>query len=184
MLRLLTTLLLAGAALAAPSTLDLRAPEKCTQKSTKTKAWAVKDFDYHASYIFTTPAHQNSWGYVNFTLENPSLKYKAQCSAASNQLDVFFYGNFVYNCTEDVPGDAATFTFSYPAEELKVNQTWACPGEGSRFWAQGGAKFNLKCTDKSWQNPDWKMGQTYSTRFINCNHFDAPVPIESIQAIA
>ncbi|OAA46113.1 hypothetical protein NOR_02866 [Metarhizium rileyi] len=184
MLNVLTSLLLAGTALAVPATLDLRTPQTCNDKSMQTKQWTVKDFDFHASYIFTTPAHQNSWGYVNFTLQNPSLDYTAQCSAASNWLDAFFYGNLVYDCTQSVPDTPATFTFSWPQQELKVNQTWACPEQGSRYWAQGGADFNMSCTDETWENPEWKLGQIYSRRDIACKHFDAPVPIENMQAVA
>ncbi|EFY89625.1 hypothetical protein MAC_04278 [Metarhizium acridum CQMa 102] len=183
MFNLLTSLLLAGAALAAPSTLDPRAADTCTDKSRQTKHWTVKDFDFHASYIFTTPAHQNSWGYVNFTLENPNVAFKPQCSASSGQLSDFFYGNLIYKCTQPVSGVPATFTFSWPQKELKVNQTWTCPQEGSRFYAQGGSKLNLTCADNTWQNPDWKMGQIYSSRTISCNHVNAPVPIQAIQAV-
>lgn len=179
-----STLLLAAAAMAAPSTNDLRKPQTCTQKATQIKEWQVKDFDFHASYIFTTPAHQNSWGYVNFTLENPSLNVQTHCEAASNQLSDFFYGNFNYNCTAPVPGPEAKFTFSRPSGELMINQTWACPEEGSRFWAQGGTNLTLKCKDEQWQNPNWKMGQTYSSRIITCDHVNAPVPIKSMQAVA
>ncbi|KFG78811.1 hypothetical protein MANI_007455 [Metarhizium anisopliae] len=184
MFNILTSLLLAGTALAAPSTLDLRAEETCTDKSIKTTQWTVGDFDFHASYIFTTPAHQNSWGYVNFTLENPNVAFKPQCSAASNQLNDFFYGNLVYKCVQPESGDPATFSFSWPEKELKVNQTWACPEEGSRFWAQGGSKLDLTCTDETWQNDNWTIGQIYSSRTISCNHINAPVPIEAMQAVA
>jgi hypothetical protein len=181
---IVASLVLAGAALAAPSMLDLRAAKSCTQSSMQTKLWTVKGFDFHASYIFTTPAHQNSFGYVNFTLENPNVPFKPQCSAYSSQLDDFFYGNMIYNCTQPVAQHPATFTFSHPASELKINQTWACPEEGSRFWAEGGAKFKLQCSDQKWQNPDWKMGQIYSSRLVTCNHVDAPVPIERMRAVA
>lgn len=184
MYNLLTSLLMAGAAVAAPSTIDLRTSETCTQKSTQVKQWTVKDFDFHSSYTFTTPAHQNSWGYVNFTLENPVLRYKTQCTASSNQLSDFFYGNFIYSCTQAAPqGDEATFTFSRPMNELKVNQTWGCP-EGSRFWGEGGAKLNLNCSDQTWKNPDWKMGQIYSSRTVTCKHINAPVPVQTMHAVA
>lgn len=176
-------LLLAAVAMAAPPTSDPRKPELCTQKASHVKQWQVKDFDFHASYIFTTPAHQNSQGYVNFTLENPSLAFTSRCEAKSGHLQDFFYGDLAYNCTEPVPGPKTTFTFSRPSGELKVNQTWSCVGEGSTFWAQGGTKLELDCEDKSWTNPDWKMGQTYSTRFVTCGRVNASVPIKSMQAI-
>ncbi|OAA33574.1 hypothetical protein AAL_01039 [Moelleriella libera RCEF 2490] len=178
--------LLAGAALAAPAaTLDTRQDAPCTRTSSLVRQWSVKDFDYHASYVFTTPAHQNSWGYVNFTLVNAVLNLKTQCSAASNQLQDFYYGNFIYNCTqfpEEV--STATFTFSRPQNELKVNQTWICPEEESQFWGEGGAKLKLDCKDETWKNPNWTVGQIYTSRTVTCNHIDAPIPIDSMRAIA
>ncbi|KAK4201149.1 hypothetical protein QBC40DRAFT_339263 [Triangularia verruculosa] len=35
----------------------------CT-KTLEALKWTVHDFDFHASYVFTNPAHQNSWGYM------------------------------------------------------------------------------------------------------------------------
>ncbi|GAB0132997.1 hypothetical protein EsDP_00001417 [Epichloe bromicola] len=177
-------LLATAAAMAAPSTNDPRKPETCTQKARNAKQWQVKDFDFHASYLFTTPAHQISSGHVNFTLENPALGFTSRCEASSGHLDGFFYGDMAYNCTEPVPGPRTTFTFSRPSGELNVNQTWSCRDEKSTFWAQGGTKLELDCEDKRWTNPDWKMGQTYSTRFVTCGRVNATVPIKSMQGIA
>ena len=81
----LNTLSLAGAALAVPASLTARQEESCVDKSTEMKLWQVSQFDYHSSVVFTTPAHQNSWGYVNFTLSNPAVDYEPICSASSNQ---------------------------------------------------------------------------------------------------
>ena len=91
--------------------------------------WTVEQFDFHASYIFSTPAHQNSWGYASFNLTNPALPYQAACSASSNQLNDFFYGNMWYNCS--LPAEAngngpAAFQYSRPSGKLDVNQTWEC----------------------------------------------------------
>ena len=58
----------------------------CNAKSTSVTGWTVHNFDFHASYIFSTPAHQNSWGYANFTLTNPAVDYAATCGASSDQL--------------------------------------------------------------------------------------------------
>ena len=173
-----SAIVLAGFAAAAPADLT------CTQKSQKVKEWTVSDFDLHASYTFTNPAHQNSWGYVSFKLANPALGYTSSCQGSSNQLQDFFYGNFVYNCTGPAPSDLATFTFSRPTNELMVNQTWACSGEGSRFWAEGGTKLDLNCHEEKWQNPSWEQGQIYSTDTITCDHVNAKVPVTSIRAVA
>lgn len=106
MQNLLTTLLLIGSAVALP-TLSILPREgdsdSCMSRGSKVSGWTVSNFDFHASYTFTTPAHQNSWGYVNFTLENPAVDYKPICSAASSQLQDFYYGTQVYKC--EMPDD-------------------------------------------------------------------------------
>ncbi|KAM3531828.1 hypothetical protein NHJ13051_000564 [Beauveria bassiana] len=180
----LTAALFAASALAAPAT----SPDNwaCTTKSSKVTALQIKDFDFHASYTFTTPAHQNSWGYVNFTLANPAVDYEYQCSAASNQLQDFFYGSIDYNCTDAAgnPTTSGTFSYSRPADTLAINQTWTCDSEGSRFWAESEAKLDLKCEDTTWENPDWKQGQIYSDRTIRCDKVNQDVPLKSLRAIA
>jgi hypothetical protein len=110
----------------------------CTSTSSSSFAWTVKNFTYHASYIFSTPAHQNSWGYVDFNLTNPALAASSspyanvKCSATSNQLSDFFYGNFPYNCTDaygkpvNSTGPYSVFEFSRPNNKLDFNQTWIC----------------------------------------------------------
>jgi hypothetical protein len=144
----------------------------------------VRDFDFHAQYYFSSPSHQNSWGYVNFTLEHAVLNYKSVCTAASSQMYDFFYGTVIYNCSVPVPDDAATFTFSRPNGELKINQTWACAEENSRFWAEGGVTLDLNCREEFWQNPDWQSGEFYSTRDITCDLVTVPAPIEHLSAVA
>lgn len=101
----------------------------CSKTSFGNLKWTVEKFDFRASYIFTTPAHQNSWGYANFNLSNNALPdVLATCSAQSDQLSDFFYGDLPYTCTIDgEPGPApARFTFSRPSGELDINQTWTC----------------------------------------------------------
>ncbi|KAK7723919.1 hypothetical protein SLS64_000250 [Diaporthe eres] len=111
----------------------------CSETSFGDFEWTVQDFDYHASYIFTTPAHQNSWGYVNFNLSNPAVPdLLASCSAASSQLSDFFYGTMQYNCTFDgqvgQPGPApAKFTFNRPSGEVVVDQKWVCRDQDPQY---------------------------------------------------
>lgn len=115
-------------AAAAPFGLGVRdANAGCQEKSFGNFEWTIEDFDFHSSYIFTTPAHQNSWGYVNFNVTNPALEYKAECSATSNQLSDFFYGTVDYTCTTPANTSAeSTFSFSRPNNKLDFNQTWSC----------------------------------------------------------
>lgn len=180
----LATLLLASTTLAAPTT--RQEAESCVDRSSKVRLWNVEQFDFHSSYIFTTPSHQNSWGYVNFTLGNPAIDYKQYCTAESNQLSDFFYGTQPYTCTvgDDAPGGGgATFTYSRPSGELRINQTWTCIDEMARFSAIGGVQLNLTCDDSTWLNPDWQQGEMYSVRNVDCNFVDAETPIEEISGV-
>ncbi|ODA82736.1 hypothetical protein RJ55_01245 [Drechmeria coniospora] len=180
----LTTLLVAASAMAAPAAEVDADANKCTSRSTKVKEWTVGDFDFHSSYIFSTPAHQNSWGYVNFTLTHPAVNYKAQCSGQSNQLSDFFYGTTQYSCT--IPGsrDQATFSFDRPTGELKLDHSWSCAGEGSHFNAKGGAKLKLACSESYYKNPAWKKGEIYSTRTVNCARVTVKAPIKEMSGVA
>lgn len=173
------SLLLAATASAMP-TLSTR-EATCESRSREVSNWMVRDFDYHASYLFTNPAHQVSTGYVNFTLGNPALNYRAQCTAASTQLNDFFYGTWNYNCTNpegNVKTDLATFNFSSPSGVLNVNQTWECEDAMSLFIAQGGIELDLDCETEEWTNPDWQQGEFYSTKYITCAHITSELPME------
>ncbi|KAJ0125269.1 hypothetical protein J7T55_006614 [Diaporthe amygdali] len=166
----------------------------CSDTSFGDFHWTVEDFDYHASYIFTTPAHQNSWGYVNFNLSNPAVPdLLASCNAASSQLSDFFYGNFQYNCTFNgevgQPGPApAKFTFSRPSGELVIDQSWVCNDQDPQypitFFATGQVNLTLDCTDTTWQNTNWTMGQFYSTRNVDCAPVTVDLKPSQISAVA
>lgn len=125
------TLSLLGLATASPITSRSPAeaaasPAGCSDVSTDNFAWAVRAFDFHASYTFTTPAHQNSWGYVSFDLVNPADQSTAHCEAASSQLSDFFYGTVQYKCNDTLRAGSTRFDFSRPANQLRVEQSWVC----------------------------------------------------------
>jgi hypothetical protein len=122
----LPTALLSLLPLASATPIQPRA-EGCTAASFGDFKWTLSSFDYHASYIFTTPAHQNSWGYVNFNLTNPALPSPAVCSGASSQLSQFFYGNQNFNCSVPV-GETGEgkFTFDLASGKLDFDQSWTC----------------------------------------------------------
>jgi hypothetical protein len=122
-------LLLAPLALASPIVLEARNTTKsCMARSPSMTEWQLEDFDFHASYVFSTPSHQNSWGYVSFTAVNPVHDTRTKCSAQSNRLNDFFYGDVEYACETD--GDrnlgVAKFTFDRPSGEVTMEQTWYC----------------------------------------------------------
>ncbi|KAM4062048.1 alternaria alternata allergen 1 domain-containing protein [Hirsutella rhossiliensis] len=179
---LASTLVLAGSAIAAPAP----APQTCTSDSVAVSEWSVSDFEYHASYVFTTPAHQNSAGTVNFSLTNAAVPYTAQCFAASTQLQDFFYGNVPYKCTLPAANsaDEVTFTFNRASGELKLEHSWNCASENSRFKASGGANVGLKCHEQETKNDKWQMGQEYSRREISCDRVTLKVPITEKSGVA
>ncbi|KUI73772.1 hypothetical protein VM1G_09169 [Cytospora mali] len=169
-------------------------PAGCSETSFGDFQWTVESFKFKASYIFSTPAHQNSWGFVDFNLSNPAVPdVQASCSAQSDQLSDFFYGNFAYNCTFngdlDEPEPApAKFTFSRPSGELTINQTWVCDDEDPKypttFAASGQVNLTLDCTDTTWENSNWTIGQIYSDREIDCMPVTVDVEPYLITAVA
>lgn len=140
MRRFLSTSLLALApyVLGTPVSLEQRDhATSCSKASTNNFHWTVEQFDFHASYVFTTPAHQNSWGYVNFNLTNPAVPgVQLSCSAQSDQLEDFYYGTQWYECTTNGTSSGpapATFAFNRPTGELDINQTWTCRDQDPKY---------------------------------------------------
>lgn len=103
-----------------------KSPAGCSQTSFKNFEWKVQAFDFHASYIFSTPAHQNSWGYASFDLINPADHTTTHCEGASSQLSDFFYGTVPYKCNDTERVGETSFTFNRPTGELTLTQTWTC----------------------------------------------------------
>ncbi|KAK3366279.1 hypothetical protein B0T24DRAFT_416640 [Lasiosphaeria ovina] len=163
----------------------------CTAASFGAFAWGVRGFDFHASYIFTTPAHQNSWGYASFNLSNPADGSVAACAAASSQLSDFFYGNLAYACTYPAGSDSggsASFDFDRATGALRVNQSWTCRDEDPQypttFTGYGAVNLKLDCTDTQYTNPNWTIGQIYSDREIKCSPVDVDVTPYELTAVA
>lgn len=109
----------AAAALALAATATA-APTDATTSLT----WDVKDFDFHADYVFTTPAHQNSYGYVSFSLTSEKTGAVYSCDAQSSQIPNFFYDfNDFYPCSASkgaVEGTESSVSFKYNREDGKV----------------------------------------------------------------
>jgi hypothetical protein len=108
-------------------------PAGCSDTSFKSFAWIARSFDFHASYTFTTPAHQNSWGYVSFDLFNPADQTTTHCEAASSQLSDFFYGTVPYKCNDTQRRGSTSFDFNRPLNQLRVNQTWTCDDRDPQY---------------------------------------------------
>ncbi|KAI1430985.1 hypothetical protein GGR50DRAFT_698469 [Xylaria sp. CBS 124048] len=175
-------------AVAAPSGLSPRDYDTgCSTQSFNDFTWTIEDFTYRASYLFTTPAHQVSTGYVDFNLSNPALPETVSCQADSTWLTDFFYGNINYKCA--VPEGSKTktsFAFSRPSGRLDVNQTWTCEDRDYpiTFGGYGTVNLTLDCKEDQYQNPNWTMGQIYSSRFITCAPVTLPLKPHDETAIA
>lgn len=169
-------LALAGAVTALPATIpEALAPRDnnagCNNRSLDF-FWVVQDFQYNASYTFSTPAHQIDSGEVAFTLVNPALAYTAACTASSSQLQDYFYGNIIYTCTNGLPDRSAVTTFSYSAtaQYLTFNQSWTCsdttPEYPATYHAYGAVNLTVDRWESTYQNGNWSMGQIYSTDLV------------------
>jgi len=166
----------------------------CTASSLGDFAWSLKGFRFEASFTFTTPAHQNSWGYLDFNVTNPATGVEAICSARSNQLSDFFYATFPYTCK--TPNGAGVydydpntrFDFERAIGQLRFNQTWTCrdqdPEYPARFTAYGMADLSLDCNETMYRNPNWTMGQIYSSRQIKCLPVTLDISPYEMEAVA
>ncbi|KAK3321337.1 hypothetical protein B0T19DRAFT_263969 [Cercophora scortea] len=156
--------------------------------------WKVKGFDFHSSYVFTTPAHQNSWGYVNFNVTSIARpEYTAVCSATSNVLSDFFFGTMVFQC--QVPATAPKnstigFKYSRPTGELDIIETVSFKEPHGKteckrsFTATGTKNLTLSCTDTTTVNQNWTMGQIYSDREVVCAKVDVKIRPTQIVPLA
>lgn len=139
---ILTAALSLGAAVnGLPSGANKRAEAKpgCSAASFDDFQWKISNFVYNASYIFTTPAHQNSWGYVNFDLFNPAFAVdggadpEATCSASSSRLNDFFYGDEPYTCSSNTIMRETKFDFNHASGLLRVKDSWVCEDVDPEF---------------------------------------------------
>ncbi|CCC05825.1 hypothetical protein SMACR_00041 [Sordaria macrospora] len=169
----------AAAALALAATVSA-APASTTVRATETTSeitWTVSDFDFHADYIFTTPAHQNSWGYVNFALSSDKTDLVYSCSTASNRLSDFFYGETDYQCTAPegaAEGSAASFRYNRTDGTLALKETVVSGDE--TYTASGSTTIQTTCTDETTgPSPNWEIGQIYIWRKIDCEEVNATV---------
>ena len=149
---LLTAIL--GLTTAAPTT---------TTTTRSTSSYSVKNFDYHADYIFSTPSHQNSWGYVTFSIDGLATP-AVQCATAANRIPDFFYGDVSYVCSDP----AYSFRFDRPSNTLGLTGP---EGTGEVVG------LGLQCTETLEENGDWQVGEVYSWRKVGCGFVDVVVPV-------
>ncbi|KAH7163470.1 hypothetical protein B0J13DRAFT_37461 [Dactylonectria estremocensis] len=171
---LLTTLLLATGAVAAPA-------ESCMTKGSKVSSWKVYDFTYEAAHAYSSPTKSTYWSKATFSLENPVLSYKAKCKGSSKSKD-YLNGKATYTCTSK-NGDEATFTYNHKTGKLAIDQGWSCVAEGGSFMAKGSKTLKLSCEDSVYKTQDKGKSTKTSHRVTTCKPLTVKVPITDISAI-
>ncbi|TAQ90958.1 hypothetical protein B7494_g710 [Chlorociboria aeruginascens] len=126
--------------------------------------FTLHNIAYSAEEIYTTPAHLAvSQGFMAFNLTSTAVAYSTNCSAVSDMIPSFYYGNIVYQC-DPLPGPApviaSNFTYDEPTGQFSVNQTWNCDdGHNSySYFASGTGSVNLTCEEESYYNANWTEG--------------------------
>jgi hypothetical protein len=125
---LTTVLLFAYTALAAPQAYPTQPPaETCGRRSPQAKSLQLTNFYLHSREEFTTPSHQNSYGYLSFEVHNPILDYVIQCDTMSTTLPEFYSAGREWTCYAP-PGIGGSVTFSYDRSTGKLDliQKWVC----------------------------------------------------------
>lgn len=61
---------------------------------------------------------------------------------------------------------------------------WTDDEHSITFTGLGQVAFNLTCTEEKYENPDWQMGEIYSSRTITCGKVDRTFKPSDIHAIA
>ncbi|KAK3328082.1 hypothetical protein B0T19DRAFT_182729 [Cercophora scortea] len=168
--------------------------EGCTAASFSDFTWAIQRFDFHARYIFSTPSHQTAHAYVDFNISNPGLDNTwAVASTCSGASESDFSGDTAYTCTSTAAATRAdrvktVFDFDRALGLLRFNQSWVCDDQDPVypiiFTGYGAVNLTLDCTDETWHNANWTLGQTYSDRVVRCKPVDVAVKPFELTAIA
>jgi len=92
--------------------------------------FTLKDIEFSANYIYSTPAHLAvSSGSISFNLTSPAVPYTTSCSATCHDYPgVYCAGWEVWQCTTPAgapAGASASFSFE-DAGFFNVTQTWLC----------------------------------------------------------
>ncbi|CEJ87234.1 hypothetical protein VHEMI04347 [[Torrubiella] hemipterigena] len=183
---LLTTALLASATLAAAAARD-----DCASQAIAMKSWTIHNFNFNASKVFTTPAHQFGDGYVGFNLFNTVTNEERRCDGGAGRLDPWFVGDANFQCrTMNGANDPNTvFNFNLASRTVKLNQSFECPGSVTQYVAQGGADLSkhVGYTKTEYHNYGWTYppgGNIYEAYSEKIEPFDAELTVDSIRVNA
>ncbi|KAI0876681.1 hypothetical protein GGS24DRAFT_211283 [Hypoxylon argillaceum] len=152
----------------------------CTSASFANFSWTIEAFTFHGQNVYTTPAHLNPYGTVNFNLSNPALGEDVKCSASSSAITDFFYFGITYTCTSPTGSTAKTyFDYNRPTGTVDINQTWSCTDDvyPVTFTALGSVNLTLACQTTFYTNPNWQpgTGAIYSEQDTNCTPLTLPL---------
>ncbi|KAK3685327.1 hypothetical protein B0T22DRAFT_529356 [Podospora appendiculata] len=168
----------------------------CTAASFGDFSWAVQHFDFHARYTFTSPSHQGiARAYVDFNISNPGDTTGAPASRCSGASDSGFSGDTdtTYPCASTAAAARAdrvktAFAFDRARGLLRFNQSWVCSDQDPQypiiFTGYGAVNLTLDCTNETWHNANWTLGQVYSDRVVRCKPVDVAVKPFELTAIA
>jgi hypothetical protein len=136
LLSLLLPLLSLASAL--PEALAPAAAPSCDAISKSRLAIAFTNFQYGASWVFSTPAHlATAQAAVSFTVRNNLIPVPIACSARSSQVYAFFTGAPSYACdVSQVPaavGAKVGFTFDTAGNgTVGLTASWNCVNSQSK----------------------------------------------------
>lgn len=192
------TILLAGlatltVAAPAPVTPDIEPVEataraKCLQDSESLKSWTVEGLMYRSSEVATSQDEDKDVeASVSFLLSNPFVSYKAACIGASRNLTDFTDGWTEYDCkvpqTQADAGHATRFSFSRSQAQIRIWQTWTCPGSSAKFGAKGSGNTTMHCSEAQWENPYWTQGAVFSTGAAQCNSTRSEAAVDQLTGV-
>lgn len=155
----------------------------CSYQSVHHTAWAIHDFTFNSTSVYTTPQDFNSAAYVYFTLSNFALSYRPVCTAFLTEHDSEdeFDNNQVFSCTNVPFGDKASFSVDMRNSSIQVKQWWTCPNDES-FSAEGDVTPAVHCTSAETKNPNWKPGEIYWSSYSVCRNPHFSLPMTTISA--
>ncbi|KYK57104.1 hypothetical protein DCS_04111 [Drechmeria coniospora] len=162
MFEVLTTLLLAGSAMASPSKLMASISADGEAKADGCGGMVY----WHTSEIY-------------FTLHSTAVDFEAQCGAEAALIsDLDGQSHHGCNMTKAGNSDVATFSFAQGTGELKIQVQGRCNDTSNAWEAEGGAKLELPCRvwSRTWNVR--KADTPFFTRDIFCPIGSVEVPMQ------
>ncbi|KAF2105820.1 hypothetical protein BDV96DRAFT_607927 [Lophiotrema nucula] len=123
----------------------------------------LNQIHYDSYMIYSTPSHLAVYGgTIQFNVSNPAVPVYYEVLGPSES-------------PKGATGET-TFTYSRPGNVFAVNQTYTV--HGKKFLATGTAGANLTCQTVFWQNPNWTIGELYTTTDVHCGPNELKLPVK------